>query len=284
MSIFRYIGFSYNDVSNSCAMFGEQDTTSTGPGVNTKIFSVPPFDCLKDDQCKDKKFPYCVDMQCSPCPKEWTSNEDFTFCYKHFDERKRFQDARTSCQAAAPANTEGDLASVSDQNTRELLSTLTPHQAWVDEPLSSGGDCPCLKRLVSAEYNAGCAPGWTLFPHTGRCYKLFKPALSWREAGAICSLHKDNGHLASVPDQETNDFLLTLVSDEYVWIGAHDADSEGEWQWSDGTQWAYTNWDGGQPTGESQDFLHLIKSTEKWGDFHETDLPYICQYYPGQIY
>ena len=107
MSIFRYIGFSYNDVSNSCAMFGEQDTTSTGPGVNTKIFSVPPFDCLKDDQCKDKKFPYCVDMQCSPCPKEWTSNEDFTFCYKHFDEKKRFQDARTSCQAAAPATRRG---------------------------------------------------------------------------------------------------------------------------------------------------------------------------------
>ena len=117
--------------------------------------------------------------------------------------------------------------------------------------------------IYTIQCNAGCAPGWTLFPHTGRCYKLFKPALSWTEAGATCSLHKDNGHLASVPDQETNDFLLTLFSDEYVWIGAH-ADSEGEWQWSDGTQWAYTNWDGGQPTGENQDFLHLIKSTKKW--------------------
>ena len=90
--------------------------------------------------------------------------------------------------------------------------------------------------------------------------------------------------MASVPDQKTNDFLLTLVSDEYVWIGAQDADSEGEWQWSDGTQWAFTNWDGGQPSGESQDFLHLIKSTKKWGDYHVTNLPYICQYYPGQIY
>ena len=106
-------------------------------------------------------------------------------------------------------------------------------------------------------------------------------------------LERGRGHLQPaqgqwtpglLPDQETNDFLLTLVNDEYVWIGAQDADSEGDWKWSDGSQWGYTNWDGGQPTGENQDFLHLIKSTEMWGDFHETNLPYICQYYPGQIY
>ena len=130
--------------------------------------------------------------------------------------------------------------------------------------------------------SAGCAPGWTPFEHTGRCYKLLTGAVSWAAARSVCAEHQ--GDLASVPDQVTNDFLSSL-STASAWLGGSAADSAG-WTWSDGTPWGHTNWSPGhgQPHNQAgdQDYLVLEQSSGLWYDEGNPE-QFICQYEPGKI-
>ena len=131
--------------------------------------------------------------------------------------------------------------------------------------------------------STGCAPGWTPFEHTGRCYKLITGAVSWAAARSVCAEHQ--GDLASVPDQITNDFLSSL-STSSAWLGGSAADSEGGWTWSDGTPWGHTNWSPGhgQPHNQAgdQDYLVLEQSSGLWYDEGNPE-QFICQYEPGKI-
>ena len=48
-----------------------------------------------------------------------------------------------------------------------------------------------------------CPDGWTLFPHTGLCYKYQAARRSWAEARRHCRTSAAAGaDLASVPDKE----------------------------------------------------------------------------------
>ena len=128
---------------------------------------------------------------------------------------------------------------------------------------------------------SGCSPGWTFFPHTSRCYRHFSKAKTWENARDFCvasSLHY--GDLVSIPDQATNDFL-TQLSDVISWIGATDAASEGNWQWSDGTPWGYESWAAGEPNnggglGQNYGAINYF-STGLWDD-DDSNRPFFCQY------
>ena len=64
-----------------------------------------------------------------------------------------------------------------------------------------------------------CSHGWTYSDHTKRCYKHYSELKTWSAARAHCQAQTPHsGDLASVPDQDTNDFLTTLTN-ETVWIG-----------------------------------------------------------------
>ena len=54
-----------------------------------------------------------------------------------------------------------------------------------------------------------------------------------------------DGHLASVPDLETNYFLVSLMSTN-AFIGGYKG-ADGHWQWTDGSFMDYTNWIPGTP-------------------------------------
>ena len=127
-----------------------------------------------------------------------------------------------------------------------------------------------------------CDGGWTLSTSTGRCYKMVTSRISWAEARAHCQGLGTNGDLASIPDQETNELVYSLISDAgKYWVGGTDAASEGAWQWSDGTPWGYSNWRGGEPNnkGGSEHHLFIRASDGKWADDSETDDHFfICQY------
>ena len=99
--------------------------------------------------------------------------------------------------------------------------------------------------------------------------------------------HRCTGRLAlaSVPDQETNTFLSSLVTRRRcAWLGGQ-RDRWGRWGWLDGTPWRYTSWALGEPRhgyrNNRKDFL-VLWSDEKWqaekymGPKHR----YICQYKP----
>ncbi|ROI68664.1 Ladderlectin [Anabarilius grahami] len=59
-------------------------------------------------------------------------------------------------------------------------------------------------------------------------------------------------NLASVHSKLENDFLLSLVASSTLsWVGAHDGEQEGQWLWSDGTAYDYTNWCTSEPNNVS---------------------------------
>ena len=76
------------------------------------------------------------------------------------------------------------------------------------------------------------------------------------------------GNLASILDQETNDFLVSLTQhspDPRSWIGASDAEAEGDWTWSDGSPWGnYTNWLHEEANNEGNRQHHAMFNARYW--------------------
>ena len=143
---------------------------------------------------------------------------------------------------------------------------------------------------------ATCGAGWT--PHKEKCYRVFPAPLSWTSASAQCEAN--SGHLASAPNRETEDFLVSLAknfsSGFYrisFWIGGYRREDDcqwngekwewqcnEEWQWKDGSPWNYTNWARGEPNnaGGREHHLELRWDQKSWNDEHQKKLiGYICQ-------
>ena len=147
---------------------------------------------------------------------------------------------------------------------------------------------PCLVRGLAG--GADCSDGGTFSDHTKRCYKYYATPLPCTEARTQCADDNSDGDLASIPDQETNELVMSLLP-QYgtYWIGGTDAVSEGVWQWSDGTPWSYTNWRRGQPDNDMGGQHHLYISGPSEGEVHgqwsdqqdegaNNRFMFICQY------
>ena len=127
-----------------------------------------------------------------------------------------------------------------------------------------------------------CASGWISFGHTGHCYQHFSSPKSWDDARSFCQSaapHGKEGDLASAWDRFTNTFLATITS-KYVWIGGHQNESSGEWQWSDGTRWRYSSWASNQPNDENQKHVAFnFETPGGWNDLNgNSEKGFLCQY------
>ena len=128
---------------------------------------------------------------------------------------------------------------------------------------------------------ATCGDGWT--PYKEKCYRLFAAPLSWTSASAQCEAN--SGHLASVPDRETEDFFVGLAQNfsgftGSLWLGGYREDDDEEWQWNDGSPWNYTNWAKGEPNNAkgNEHHLELWWAPPLWNDEHgQSRHGYICQ-------
>ncbi|XP_073724627.1 galactose-specific lectin nattectin-like [Misgurnus anguillicaudatus] len=89
---------------------------------------------------------------------------------------------------------------------------------------------------AAAEKN--CPYGWTHFDM--KCYKFFSQLVNWVTAEKNCQ--SCGANLASVRNIVENKFLLSLLGDTRAWIGGHDGEIEGQWLWTDGSQFDFTNW------------------------------------------
>ena len=122
--------------------------------------------------------------------------------------------------------------------------------------------------------------------NTGHCYKHFPSQVTWIEAQLQCQ--SLGGDLASVTNSVINDFLTTLTRDQ-AWIGGMKI--HGNWQWTDGSTWGYTNWARNQPDDAhgGQDRTQFNwGETGKWddvsGDHYNPGRPFICQTFVGQLF
>ena len=106
------------------------------------------------------------------------------------------------------------------------------------------------------------------FAHNNKCYKFQTTKLSWSDARKSCQA--DGGDLASVVDQETNEFIKNL-GNTYSWIGGYRVvDDQDVWGWTDGSVWSYKNWASGKPDNLQQTVVAMYH-TGRWDDgFNQT--------------
>ena len=134
---------------------------------------------------------------------------------------------------------------------------------------------------------AACEDGWSGDTSSTLCYQYVSSYESWTDASSYCQ--NLGGELASVTSSDINDFLTTLTED-MAWIGGY-KDDEGNWNWSDGSTFDYTNW-ASTPTqqpdnaGGDQDKIQINWRSSQIGvgfwddldtDHYASGLPIICE-------
>uniref|UniRef100_A0A8C6TD72 C-type lectin domain-containing protein n=1 Tax=Neogobius melanostomus TaxID=47308 RepID=A0A8C6TD72_9GOBI len=125
--------------------------------------------------------------------------------------------------------------------------------------------------------NHDCPRGWSLFGT--RCFRFFKAEQTWTMAEKRCN--KLGGNLASIHTDWENIFIRGLING-HTWLGGHDMDQEGEWMWTDGSPWDYTNWADGEPNnlGGNEDSLEIYahgSADTLWNDnLSSRKKGYIC--------
>ena len=135
-------------------------------------------------------------------------------------------------------------------------------------------------------YFLDCPNGFTYYPHTRKCYQFFDESPTWQEARKKCI--SEGGDLASVPDQKTNDFLLSISPKGSLIGGYMKTDSLDSWTWTDGTTWTFTNWLPGEPWNKDEKWLWLTGLNEpkkdrqgKWNNGYSSwtsgTYGFICQ-------
>ena len=87
------------------------------------------------------------------------------------------------------------------------------------------------------------------------------------------------GHLASIPNEETNDFFLSLIK-ESTFMGGRKVSLQ--WTWTDETSFTYTNWASGEASGDGL-VMELLKGVQwapdgTWNDVPESEVKHaLCQ-------
>ncbi|KAK2899176.1 hypothetical protein Q8A67_010594 [Cirrhinus molitorella] len=202
-----------------------------------------------------------------------------------FSSAAPFTSSATSATAPAPALTPLQTAATSLPTAAFSLSTALPAQVFGRPfvPPAAASVSPKLRSNIISG-NAGvdktekCPYGWTNFGV--RCFKYCSQAVNWITAEKNCQ--KEDANLASVRSKVENDFLMSLLPtiSSLSWIGAHDGVQEGQWVWSDGTPYGYTNWCSTEPNdlGLNEDCAELNWTPNRcWNDRDcLSSIGYIC--------
>ena len=105
--------------------------------------------------------------------------------------------------------------------------------------------------------------------YNGHCYMQITLPRDWESARVACNLW--GGHLAIIDDVAENTFLHTTFAapgGDDPWIGIHDTNTEGSFEWVTGDALVYTNWAAGQPddAGGTEDWGQMLSSDGTWAD------------------
>ncbi|XP_077976842.1 C-type mannose receptor 2-like [Glandiceps talaboti] len=128
--------------------------------------------------------------------------------------------------------------------------------------------------------HGGCESEWEYFQ--GKCYYAYEfQKYTYGESKTICE--GKGGSLVTIDNAEENLFLYGFSRDaNTLWIGATDSNSEGTWQWQDGSEISYSNWASNEPNdaGGKEDCAHL-RGAGDWNDHEcQSKRGLICEKYP----
>ncbi|XP_077993134.1 macrophage mannose receptor 1-like [Glandiceps talaboti] len=152
-------------------------------------------------------------------------------------------------------------------------------------PKTNDGGIVTEAPKVTPKVDPKCGSGYEIDSSTNTCYKFeIDDYVDWSTAESTCK--KSGGHLLSIKDQTEQTFVnarMYGLTSAVFWIGANDRTYEGGWEWSDGTPFAYLNWNDGEPNNydhgyTTEDCTEIIVSSGKWND-HKCDqnIGYICK-------
>ncbi|KAM9450976.1 lymphocyte antigen 75-like [Clarias gariepinus] len=124
-----------------------------------------------------------------------------------------------------------------------------------------------------------CDQGYLLYGD--HCYYFESESIkTWEDAENYCV--SQNGHLASIHDQETVSFITAHIT-RASWIGLNDRKEESKFVWSDGSATDFLPWGEGQPDNWGDEDCVQIRGTEHFetGKFNDIlcshTYPFICK-------
>jgi len=111
--------------------------------------------------------------------------------------------------------------------------------------------------------------------HNGSHYYCSTNNYTWTQANTICQAN--GGYLASINNASENSFIRNFIMTSNAWIGYHDTNSEGNFQWVSGEPTTYTNWQPGQPNNlyGTEHYTRIRKDSGQWTD-KENNTYYEC--------
>lgn len=128
-----------------------------------------------------------------------------------------------------------------------------------------------------------CEPLGFKHPVTGHCYLVFPDATTWPFAEANCQAWGGApglGHLASLASQGEHDLVFSRITAQ-TWIGVQDPVVEGDYEWSDGTPWAFEFWAPGEPDNTYEEDCAFMRTSDDggWNDHAcgDTRPAYVCE-------
>uniref|UniRef100_A0A7M4F5M9 C-type lectin domain-containing protein n=1 Tax=Crocodylus porosus TaxID=8502 RepID=A0A7M4F5M9_CROPO len=119
---------------------------------------------------------------------------------------------------------------------------------------------------------------WRYF--NGKCYYFSLQEMEWDKAKEQCKeLHSQLVVINNLAEQ--NFLAYRMQGRERYWLGLTDLNTEGKWEWIDGTDYmnGFTFWKKGEPndSGTHEDCAHLWTLGE-WNDVYCTyKCHYICE-------
>ncbi|XP_071940974.1 macrophage mannose receptor 1-like [Antedon mediterranea] len=148
--------------------------------------------------------------------------------------------------------------------------------------LTSGGSVP-PPPMPTPVFSQRCGQNWEYDPISGNCY-LFRPKdfKKWTDAETTCN--NEGGSLISITSLTEQSYInarIVYINEGGLWTGGNDKTQEGGWKWSDGSPFAYLNWNAGEPNNAGtlgEHCLELYTNTGVWNDQACGDtLGYICK-------
>lgn len=161
----------------------------------------------------------------------------------------------------------------------DLLSTLNPVRWWLLMAFAGCGfdlqapaqlhDAPRFDAAVDARPSTPpvCTtnPAYTAGgPQAGHTYRLSSVTGSFDAVVASCAA--DGAHAVTVETTEENSFLVSLAAGSTPWLGLHDLNSEGRYQWTSGSSSGFRAYGATEPNDFGTEDCTTLTSSGTWND------------------
>ena len=133
------------------------------------------------------------------------------------------------------------LRKIADDNERRI--------AWYNEKEIKDSNNFITSLEEDLRELTDCPSGFIEF--NDHCYS-FAVVQKWQEGNSYCE--KVGAKMASIHSAAENDFIFNQIMSRYgrarnVYLGLNDIKNEGKFEWTDGTEVDYLNWNRGEPNG-----------------------------------